>query len=948
MKILRKNRLNTSKSQKKKKEMAKSFDDIIIIGDEDENADLQDIEIIPGTKEPGKSILTARGEFIYDVSFVIDSEDALSESVTAVEISFYRKRPKKRKIYDGSTSDDIRNAFLKKKRRRSKTSLKDGTVQITSAEKPITVAVISLGEEFVTSSELKKKLETINSKIDKLKQIAPKQKVKVRTSKVRNDFITTKVTPRKVSLPKPLDVSLVGLKTLSGVPAKLPSSNKNLKVSKKKLRKKAQKKGTSPIKVGKALFPIVPESISQNKDSSVYKKRKKNTSYFSSRKTSFRQIKNSKSITSNRLKPVSIEDREEIKKIQRAQQKISSLNKLKNTIENEIGEIEFETRMISYDTSIGLNLSVGLPINLYMKVRLIHDSNRPGEYVYLKVNHKEQVDDLLTPEEAPDLKGSSVKANPSKIVLKVAQNDDISNEVILQRRKITDNTEDDEYSFQEITRIKVSSDTGAQTYEDTGVSNVFPVSYEYRAIPVGPTGVESDDLVDGTIVTGIKPIGHSASSYVDPDNNVAISAINKYDRIGLTVESIPDDVVAIRLFKEDLVSDSFYSGRDLKFKEVIPVGQNSSVIRIGEGVNSVYIEDFDVTPEKTYRYKCTLRRLREPEAEGNEEEIIKHIRPRVRTPIDASIEDLKFDVVGKGAEITFNLVAEFSDPGLELLKQIFDASGVSGNFIEDFRNNRERLKEVPAFFVTRVDLYTGRSTKLGLFPPGEFKDDAVLQASVGTHIIPGRKYRYVAKLAIRPPSTFFKDAVTTIDVQNKSLLGLSEKERFDVLSQRFLTGFGAMSGMPSESDIKNIEELGIEGQFALGMTGIEVDVEVSAPSNKPKIKKARASKRKYYNIVEWVVDGDIRDINYFTIQMKKNGSVGIIGTVTARNRSSYVFKDKIYADDIGVVSYSITPVYNDMSQGSAFSTNSVTVDRNVSSDIFKRLVSRKVEKGKTK
>jgi len=82
--------------------------------------------------------------------------------------------------------------------------------------------------------------------------------------------------------------------------------------------------------------------------------------------------------------------------------------------------------------------------------------------------------------------------------------------------------------------------------------------------------------------------------------------------------------------------------------------------------------------------------------------------------------------------------------------------------------------------------------------------------------------------------------------------------------------------------------------------------------------------------------------------MKKNGSVGIIGTVTARNKSSYMFKDKIYADDIGVVSYSITPVYNDMSQGSAFSTNSVTVDRNVSSDIFKRLVSRKVEKGKTK
>ena len=62
--------------------------------------------------------------------------------------------------------------------------------------------------------------------------------------------------------------------------------------------------------------------------------------------------------------------------------------------------------------------------------------------------------------------------------------------------------------------------------------------------------------------------------------------------------------------------------------------------------------------------------------------------------------------------------------------EIFAASGISGNFIEDIRKNRDQLESVPAFLVSRIDLYTGRSVRLGVFSPGEFHDDEKLQKKI--------------------------------------------------------------------------------------------------------------------------------------------------------------------------------------------------------------------------
>ena len=110
MRVKSKFRPRRKVAKKKRIISQKSFNDIIIVGDEEEKADLVDIEEIPGTRNPGEPVLNSKGEFIYDIDFVIDSEDAIESSVTAISIEVYKNRPPKRKRVRGKSQEDIREA----------------------------------------------------------------------------------------------------------------------------------------------------------------------------------------------------------------------------------------------------------------------------------------------------------------------------------------------------------------------------------------------------------------------------------------------------------------------------------------------------------------------------------------------------------------------------------------------------------------------------------------------------------------------------------------------------------------------------------------------------------------------------------------------------------------------------------------------------------------------
>lgn len=946
MRIKNKYRQYGSKTKKKRQEYSrKAFSDIIIVGDDDEKAELVDIEEVPGSRGLGDSVLDSKGEFIYDIDFLIDAEAALSESVTAVEITFYKNRPPMRAKITGKSHKDIKGSIKRKKKRRNKTFESKSSAAKPRTEPIIARAIIGLGEEFKNSSTLKTELEKSDSKKSKIKRLSPSAEVLIRTSKSKEDSEKRNIKVFKTGKNKiEKGFHHFKLKSPTGIPTKVSYVKQSSKISKKTMFKQAQRRsGMGLMEVGKAFHPVSPFFLSMSKDASVTENRKKKSVHTKSRKSTVKQTKRGKSAVGSKKRSLRVSDDKFINAIQRSFVTQKKTTRRGDRDDNS-GEMKFKTRMIPYSVSVGVNIkAAGLKSTLAMRVRLIHDRRTPGSSKFYTIRHKQQVDEMLTPDIQPQLSSGQISKNPSVIRLRISQQDDIATSVNLLRRKITDDTQDPNYKFREIENIEVSAVKGAVLYTDRDVSNVHPVAYEYRAIPVGPTGFEAPEHTASIVVPGVKPIiGVSVSKYSDIDNNVAMSAINMYDRVGITIESIPDDVVAIRIVKESLVSDSFFSNSESRYKPVIPVDAKSGIINIGKGVTSVTIEDDDVISEQVYRYKCILRRPRLPEMEANEEELIRFIKPRVRTPVEASIENPK--MTGSGAEgytVTFDLVAEFSDPGLELLGEIFSASGVSGNFIEDIKKNRDQLQNVPAFLVYRTDMYSGRKIRLGLFSPGKFEDNPKLQRKINSPLVPGRKYKYVAKLSLRPPEAFFKKAVTSIDVQNKALLGLSETDRYEVLAQRFLSGFGATNGLVSETDLNKLSDMGLMGQFELGKTGIELDETITIPQTTARIELAKAIPAKRENIVYWKVDGDPWEFDGYLVLMTYKGRRSIIGSVPSRKSDVNVFRDKIYHRELGALSYSIVPVHNNGAFGKIIETNQIIRERDVSDELLEKMIEKK-------
>ena len=70
------------------------FDDIFFIDDEQGLAVLEDIEEVPNTRDPKQGVLSAQGDFVYELKFYINSLLALTNNIDSVVINVYGERPK--------------------------------------------------------------------------------------------------------------------------------------------------------------------------------------------------------------------------------------------------------------------------------------------------------------------------------------------------------------------------------------------------------------------------------------------------------------------------------------------------------------------------------------------------------------------------------------------------------------------------------------------------------------------------------------------------------------------------------------------------------------------------------------------------------------------------------------------------------------------------------------
>lgn len=505
------------------------------------------------------------------------------------------------------------------------------------------------------------------------------------------------------------------------------------------------------------------------------------------------------------------------------------------------------------------------------------------------ISHASEVGDFLGNAEPPVVQLSESTLGRVSFILRKA--DPTLRKVSVIR--ITKNPNQTNFSLNNIGTLNF--DNRDVVFFSDEADNIYPNTVIYRFIVVNDDG--SCGEFSSVVVPSYNKVADQKKS-MTVTTPISIRAINEKLGVRINVDTLNDQVYSIRLLRQDF---GLFGEFQDTVKTIRGSGDEYSTVISGQK-RTLDFFDTDVVDGRHYRYFAAYRLGTAAEARlgqetiSDEDETIVRVRPRDRLPFSAdltpavSTQDsnnvitVEFDISVKEVEEQYNL--------------LFDAlqkAGVGQQFISDLQNDRQKTREVVAFLVERVDRESGKRCSFGMQAPGKFSDSPATRRSLGLpEPAPGRKYEYVCKMCIRPPTTFLLGATVGFTAFSDTSGNIT-----NVIAAKFQNALIDRGILPSERQLRDGNS--IRENFLLGQTGLEVLNEIRIPSYSPKVENVTVKPRHHYNLVSWNVTGDTSNVSYFLVYCNYNGNDELLGAVSSVGRgSSYQFKDTRFSSEVGV------------------------------------------------
>ena len=522
------------------------------------------------------------------------------------------------------------------------------------------------------------------------------------------------------------------------------------------------------------------------------------------------------------------------------------------------------------------------------------------------VSHRDKVKELIDPQIAPEL--SLVRNSRGNIVLRVKQVDPMGRNIKIIRRIFSIRSRPWFSTPEVVSSIRTPPGSTSEIVTDTGVANITPNVIIYRAVIEGPAGQLGPSK--GLIVRGIDPIVPPPPE--DP-NVLAIVAKNEAERVKIEVGNIPEEVISLRLLREDLSRLGEFSDR----VTVIPDDNNKTMVLEPAGEDLTFY-DYNTIPGGKYRYFAAMRAGIGSEFLSEEDESFIRVIPTKPLPVEVSIENPQISSDQYGNLIfELDLVSTPKNDNIDFVLRLLKKSGVSTVFLEEIDKQRSDFADVAVFVVERVDRVTGKRVSFGLHPAGTFSDNPGTRARLGLPaLLPGSRYTYYAKLCIRPPESLLRNVFAKFS--SPSTPGVDNKE---ALAQKFQSVFAGQFGnspggaLPSTSDL--IKGVGVGENLKAGETGIVLETELRTPESKPdpiKLHGHRNRKRGWVYLSWSASEGDMSHVDHCLIFVTINNRKICLGTVASDGeKRRFFFRDRFYGSQPGKLVYTIKFVYRDLS-----------------------------------
>ncbi|MHA2020174.1 MAG: hypothetical protein ACW96N_00525, partial [Candidatus Thorarchaeota archaeon] len=277
---------------------------------------------------------------------------------------------------------------------------------------------------------------------------------------------------------------------------------------------------------------------------------------------------------------------------------------------------------------------------------------------------------------------------------------------------------------------------------------------------------------------------------------------------------------------------------------------------------------------------------------------------------------MTIDALGN-VDIQFDIIGNITDSNISAITTLLQDQNLDTYFTDDIQQNRERLKDLIVFSIERFDLTRGTVEDFGVFTGVTFSDKANQKLNNASPLRANRDYRYVVSGLLRTPDTMISTSTRTrIDKRTNLEYTFSPAKYLHPTT---------LSNSTLRADV-TIERADFNDEFKAGFSGAQSFVDVTTKTSKPKIVSGRVSTNdRGNNEIRWKVKGTISQIKFFIVIGDQLGMRSIVGhshPITSNN--TLMFEDQMLSKHVGSITYSVIPVYNDMTMGKEFKIGSST------------------------
>lgn len=559
----------------------------------------------------------------------------------------------------------------------------------------------------------------------------------------------------------------------------------------------------------------------------------------------------------------------------------------------------YKHRMQIPKSSLGTNQYV------YFSLKpIIKDAESKGVVVetsYYFVEHRKQLDDLLIPIVPPIMvKQIDVKG---QIEFLVQQNDPVADSIVVTRMVSHLNSDSGHRPFESISLQAGES----KKIVDLNPNNSKPNTVTYRAI-TNYNG--SDGAFSSLTYEGHRNIISNAKNSYESDVNIV--AFNEKEGIKLELSKFPSTVLAVKLNRVDLTSVGPYKN---KISTVLNSAGNAYSNVTDSETKIIYL-DSNVSPNRIYKYFCTFEFPKGKRANSVEDEIVKREVPfsNLSSPFKVTFDSTALTISEDDGTYRFttNLNLQVRDTAFQFLKNVFEQQNAFNEFENFISENKDRITDLVAFKVVRIDLNTSKKHYIGVIKAGPFTDDSNTSEDIGIpKLEPGNSYSYIFNLCLINPSSVLFDAVSKLSTGKKP--GSNDISYNPTIFNS--TTFRKKGILPSNKKLSKPENFKL--LLSKSVTNIVFKQNLNIPKSKATVTNLNCKVGSQSTLISWDLEGgSLNEVDHCIVKVSVNGNEQILTSVVCSSSTSNMTAvDNKYCNELGDRSYNVVVVYND---GSTF------------------------------